>query len=73
LSYNEYYVCILKKALYGLKQAPRAWYSRLEKYLQQQGFKRGVVDNNIYIKIDNEDILIIVVYVDDINFGSNAN
>ena len=44
-------VCELKKALYGLKQAPRAWYARLDKYLQQQGFKRGSVDNNLYIKM----------------------
>ena len=43
-------VCRLKKALYGLKQAPRAWYARLDKYLQQQGFKIGSVDNNLYIK-----------------------
>jgi hypothetical protein len=71
LSENEDYVCRLKKALYGLKQAPRAWYSRLDKYLQQQGFKRGTTDSNLYIKIDNAEMLIIVVYVDDIIFGSN--
>ena len=37
---SEYtnYVYKLKKALYGLKHAPRAWYSRLDKYLQQVGF-----------------------------------
>jgi hypothetical protein len=63
----------LKKALYGLKQAPRAWYSRLDKYLQQQGFKRGTTYSNIYIKIDNAKMLIIVVYVDDIIFGSNVD
>jgi hypothetical protein len=73
LSENEDYVCRLKKSLYGLKQAPRAWYSRLDKYLQQQGFKRGTTDNNIYIKIDNAEMLIIVVYVDDIIFGSNVD
>ena len=44
LSENTYYVCKLKKALYGLKQAPRAWYSRLDKYLQQAGFRKGSVD-----------------------------
>jgi hypothetical protein len=71
LSKNEDYVCKLKKALYGLKQAPKAWYSRLDKYLQQQGFKKGTTNNNIYIKIDNAEMLIIVVYVDDIIFGSN--
>jgi len=72
-SYNEDYVCRLKKPLYGLNQAPRAWYSRLDKYLQQQGFKREYIDINIYIKIDNEDMLIIVVYVDDIIFRSNVD
>jgi hypothetical protein len=38
LSEKEDYVCRLKKSLYGLKKGPRAWYSRLDKYLQQQGF-----------------------------------
>jgi hypothetical protein len=52
LSEREDYVCILKKSLYGLKQAPRAWYSILDKYLQQQGFKKGNADRNLYIKVD---------------------
>ena len=39
---NEDYMCRLKKALYGLKQAPIAWYSRLDIYLQQVGFKKGM-------------------------------
>ena len=64
-------VCILKKALYGLKQAPRAWYTKLDKYLQQQGFKWASVDNNLYIKMDKESMIIIEVYVDDIIFGSD--
>ena len=42
-------VCKLRKALYGLKQAPRAWYSRLDTYLHQIGFRRGLVDSNLYI------------------------
>ena len=57
--------------MYGLKQAPRAWYERLDKYLQQQGFKRGSVDNNLYIKMDKESMIIIEVYVDEIIFGSD--
>jgi hypothetical protein len=64
-------VCKLKKALYGLKQAPRAWYSRLDKYLQQEGFRKGCVDNNLYIKVSQGNILLIKVYVDDIIFGSD--
>eukprot|EP00253_Pinus_taeda_P028162 PITA_28162 len=64
-------VCRLKKALYGLKQAPRAWYYRLDKYLHQQGFSKGSADSNLYIKVENDKLLILVVYVDDIIFGSN--
>jgi hypothetical protein len=73
LSKNKYYVCKLKKTLYGLKQPPRSWFSRLDNHLQQQGYKRGFSDNNIYIKIENQNMNIVVVYVDDIIFGSNLN
>jgi hypothetical protein len=69
LSENTDYVCKLKKALYGLKQGPRAWYSRLDKYLQQSGFKKGSADNNLYIKVSQGNILLIEVYVDNIIFG----
>ena len=71
LSENTDYVCKLKKALYGLKQAPREWYSRLDKYLQQAGFRKGSVDNNLYIKVSQDSILLIEFYVDDIIFGSD--
>jgi hypothetical protein len=64
-------VCKLKKALYGLKQARRAWYSILDKYLQQAGFRKRSADNNFYIKVTQNSILLIEVYVDDIIFGSN--
>ena len=65
------YVCRLNKALYGLKQAPRAWYDRLDRYLHQQGFKKGSFDNNLYVKVDLDNLMIIEVYDDDIIFGSN--
>jgi hypothetical protein len=71
LSKREEYVCILKKDLYVLKQAPRGSYSRLEKYLQQHGFRKGNEDSNIYIKFDQDNILIIEVYVNDIIFESD--
>ena len=71
LSQNTDYVCKLKKALCGLKQVPRAWYSRLDKYIQQAGFRKGSADNNLYIKVTQYSILLIEVYVDDIIFGSD--
>ena len=35
----------LKKALYDLKQAPRAWYERSSKFLLENGFIMGKIDN----------------------------
>jgi hypothetical protein len=73
LSEKQNYVCRLKNALYGLKQAPRAWYSKLDRYLQQEGFRKGNTNNNLYIKVDQDSILIIEVYVDDFIFGSEED
>ena len=71
LSEDISYVCKLKKAFYSIKQAPRAWFSRLDNYLKHQGYKRGATDSNLYIKFENENMIIVVVYVDDIIFGSD--
>ncbi|GJY33698.1 putative ribonuclease H-like domain-containing protein [Tanacetum coccineum] len=58
------------KALYGLHQAPRAWYETLAKYLLDNGFHRGKIDQTLFIKKQKGDILLVHVYVDDIIFGS---
>ncbi|GJT63037.1 putative ribonuclease H-like domain-containing protein [Tanacetum coccineum] len=58
------------KALYGLHQAPRAWYETLANYLLGNGFKRGKIDQTLFIKKQKEYILLVQVYVDDIIFGS---
>jgi hypothetical protein len=73
LSDNPDLVCKMKKSLYGLKQAPRAWYQRMDAYLKDKGFKRGPIDNNLYIKTKDNDLLIVLVYVDDIIFGCNKD
>ena len=68
---DETQVCKLKKALYGLKQAPRAWYSKLDAYLRRLNFRRGTVDNNLYVFNSEKGQLITIVYVDDIIFGGD--
>nr|GEY78141.1 hypothetical protein [Tanacetum cinerariifolium]GEY78363.1 hypothetical protein [Tanacetum cinerariifolium] len=60
----------VEKALYGLHQAPRAWYETLAKYLLDNGFRKGKIDQTMFIKRQKEDILLAQVYVDDIIFGS---
>ena len=46
----------------------RVWYARLDNHLQHQRFKKGMMDNNLYIKIVDDHQSIVIVYVDDIIF-----
>ncbi|GKB33883.1 putative ribonuclease H-like domain-containing protein, partial [Tanacetum coccineum] len=47
------------KALYGLHQAPRAWYETLANYLLGNVFKRGKIDQTLFIKKQKGDILLV--------------
>ena len=67
------HVLRLKKALYGLKQAPRAWYDRLIQYLLDRGFKRGYADRTLFVKNDEDYLLVAQIYVDDIVFGATID
>nr|GEV11212.1 hypothetical protein [Tanacetum cinerariifolium] len=60
----------VEKALYGLHQTPKAWYETLAKYILDNGFHRGKIDQTLFIKKQKGDILLVQVYVDDIIFRS---
>ncbi|GKD51952.1 retrovirus-related pol polyprotein from transposon TNT 1-94 [Tanacetum coccineum] len=62
----------LKKALYGLKQAPKAWYDRLKAFLIKHNYSMGMVDNTLFTKKKDSNIIIVQIYVDDIIFGSTC-
>nr|GFB42208.1 hypothetical protein [Tanacetum cinerariifolium] len=51
------------KALYGLHQAPRAWYETLATYLLENGFQRGTINQMLFIKKQQKDILLVQIYV----------
>ncbi|KAL0339561.1 UNVERIFIED_CONTAM: Retrovirus-related Pol polyprotein from transposon RE2 [Sesamum radiatum] len=68
---SEEKVLRLKKALYGLKQAPRAWYSRIDKYFMDRGFRRSLSEPTLYIKSQGNDTLIVSLYVDDLIYTGN--
>ncbi|KAL0430352.1 UNVERIFIED_CONTAM: Retrovirus-related Pol polyprotein from transposon RE1 [Sesamum radiatum] len=61
----------LKKALYGLKQAPRAWYSRIDNYFMDRGFRRSLSEPTLYVKRQGNDTLIVSLYVDDLIYTGN--
>ena len=52
-----------------LKQAPRAWYETLSSFLLEHGYRRGSIDQTLFIKKEHKDIMLVQVYVDDIIFG----
>ena len=53
------HVYILDKTLYGLKQAPGRWYDELSTYLLKSGFKKVSVDNTLFIKHEDGEIVLI--------------
>ena len=60
----EYHKCPdhvfrLHKTLYGLKQAPKSWYDKLNLFLLERNFKRGMVDIIFFIKIVNSHMIIL--------------
>ncbi|GJR12674.1 retrovirus-related pol polyprotein from transposon TNT 1-94 [Tanacetum coccineum] len=61
-----------KKALYGLKQAPKAWYDRLKAFLIKHDYIMGMVDNILFTKKKDPNLIIVQIYVDDIIFGSTC-
>nr|GFA21993.1 retrovirus-related Pol polyprotein from transposon TNT 1-94 [Tanacetum cinerariifolium] len=62
----------LKKALYGLKQAPKAWYDRLKAFLTKHDYSMGMVDNTLFTKKKDSNLIIVRIYVDDIIFISTC-
>lgn len=63
---QEHLICKLKKALYGLKKVPRAWYSRIDDYFISLRFTRYESYHSLYTKHEDGEILIIILYVDDL-------
>jgi hypothetical protein len=69
---NKDKVYKLKKALYGLKQALHAWNTKIDRYFQENGFKKCPYEHVIYVKKkDDGSILFTCLYVDDLIFTGN--
>ena len=39
--------------------------------MKQQDFKSGAIETNLYLNIEDKNMIIVIVYVDDIIFASN--
>jgi len=67
---DEDKVCLLKKPFYGLKQAGREWYIRLNDYLTKIGAKNDASNPCVYVYGENENTVIVLIYVDDLILAS---
>ena len=55
------------KAIYGLKQAPRQWFEKIDNFfIDEMGMSRNPADECVYMKRNNDEVLIVALYVDDI-------
>jgi len=64
-------LCKLKKALYGLKQAAYEWNKTLDTFLKTIDLQPSTADHCIYVMRQQRNLLILVVYVDDLIIVSN--
>lgn len=65
------HVCLLRKAIYGLKQALRAWFDKFSTFLLEFGFTCSFSDPSMFICIKDENIIILLLYVDDMLVTGN--
>ncbi|GFV63776.1 retrovirus-related Pol polyprotein from transposon TNT 1-94 [Trichonephila clavipes] len=65
-------VCKLKKSNYGLPQSGRNWYMKIKGVeLENFGLKQLASDNCVFIKSDNQSVLILCMYADDLAIFCN--
>lgn len=56
----------LIKSLYGLKQSPRCWNQKVNTVLEGLGFQRSQHDYCLYTKTSNDNVMLLLLYVDDV-------
>lgn len=64
----------LLKSIYGLKQASRVWNETFDEYVRSIGFDVSNFDPCLYLKVDDGECVLLLVYVDDVIVtGSSAD
>jgi hypothetical protein len=68
---GEEMVLRLHKSIYGLKQASRQWYRLIDSIFKSLGFTRLQSDHSIYLCRRGDIIVVIALYVDDLQGATN--
>lgn len=67
-------VCHLNKCIYGLKQAPRVWNLKFHDFFVKFGLTQSKADPCVYIRKNEEELTLVIIYVDDgIAFSNKKN
>ena len=64
-------VCKLKKSIYKLKQAFHQRYLKFNDAIASFGFEENIVDQCIYLKVNEGEVIFFILYVDDILLATN--
>ena len=54
-----------------MKQAPKAWDGRIDSFLTSMGFTKSKFDPNLYLKVVEDEPVILLLYVDDLFLTGN--
>ena len=54
-----------------MKQAPRAWYGRIDSFLTSLDFTKCKADPNLYFKVIEYELVILLLFVDDLYLIGN--
>ena len=49
-----------------MKQAPRTWSGRIDSFLSSLGFTKSKADSNLYYKVEDGNLVMLLLYVDDL-------
>ena len=64
-------MCKLNKAIYGLRDAGRIFFSLLHDFFISIGYSRAFKDSSVKVWRSGKDVIIVVVYVDDLTIASS--
>jgi hypothetical protein len=62
---------VVLKALYGLRQSGREWNSELNQWLLDRGYLRSMPEPCLYYRFENDTVMLVLIYVDDILVATN--
>ena len=65
--YSRLFTCVqAQKIIVLFETSPRAWYEKMDSFLLSLGFSHCLSDSNVYILRKDNELLILVLYVDDL-------